>query len=190
MLQELFGDIGAVIFLILLVAVAAFLIYIKVKSASKAKQDMEERGIFAELAGVHWYGLPANESAKVFIDLSNAGIAFRAKNGNDILSITKEQIIAVSSRSEREIISSITKGTTKGGVGAAAVGGALLGPAGLVAGAVVGKKRNQSETKNKTKNHLYFVLKSNTQYGEIALEVKSKGKLRHFVDMCNSALLR
>jgi len=59
-----------------------------------------------------------------------------------------------------------------------------------VAGAVVGKKRNQSETKNKTKNHLYFVLKSNTQYGEIALEVKSKGKLRRFVDMCNSALLR
>lgn len=71
MLQKLFGDIGAVIFLILLVAVAAFLIYIKVKSASKAKQDMEERGILAELAGVHWYGLPANESAKVFIDLSS-----------------------------------------------------------------------------------------------------------------------
>lgn len=190
MLQDLFGNIGAIIFPVLVVACVVALVYIKKKATSNAKQEMAERGVFAELAGTHWYGLPANESAKVFIDLSNDGIAFRAKNGNDILSIAKEQIIAISSRSEKEIISSITKGTTKGGVGAAAVGGALLGPAGLVAGAVVGKKRNQSETKNKTKNHLYFVLKSNTQYGEIALEVKSKGKLRHFVDMCNSALLR
>lgn len=190
MLEKLFGGIGAVIVSILLVAVVAFLIYIKVKAASKAKQDMAERGVSAELAGIHWYGLPANESAKVFIDLSNDGITFRAKNDSEILTIAKEQIIAISSRSEKEIISSITKGTTRGGVGAAAVGGALLGPAGLVAGAVVGKKRTQSETKSKTKNHLYFVLKSNTQYGEIALEVKSKGKLRQFVNMCNSALLR
>lgn len=189
MLQALFGDIGAVIVPILFVAVAAFLIYIKVKSTSNAKKAMAEQGISAVLAGIHWYGLPANEGAKVFINLFDDRIAFSSKNG-DILSIGKEQIIAISSRSEKEIISSITKGTTRGGVGAAAVGGALLGPAGLVAGAVVGKKRNQSETKNKTKNHLYFVLKSNTQYGEIALEVKNKGKLRGFVDQCNSALLR
>ena len=91
---------------------------------------------------------------------------------------------------EKEIISSITKGTTKGGLGAAAVGGALLGPVGMLTGAMVGKKKQQSETKTKTKKNLYFVLKNNTQYGEIALMVKSKGKLRRFVDMCNSALLR
>lgn len=192
-MNELFGGIGSIIVIVMtaiVIACVVFVIYKKSAGGSvKAKKSQNEDGIIAELAGVHWYGLPANEGAKIFIDLCDDRITFRAKKG-DILSITKEQVIATTSRTEKEIISSITKGTTKGGLGAAAVGGALLGPVGMLTGAMVGKKKQQSETKTKTKKNLYFVLKNNTQYGEIALMVKSKGKLRRFVDMCNSALLR
>ena len=188
-MTDLFGSVGTVIVGVLAIAVIAFLIYRKATGTAKAKEVATENGVVAELAGVHWYGLPANEGAKVFIDLCDDRITFRAKKG-DILSIPKEQIIAITSRTEKEIISSITKGTTKGGLGAAAVGGAMLGPVGMLTGAMVGKKKQQSETKTKTKKNLYFVLKNNTQYGEIALMVKSKGKLRRFVDMCNSTLLR
>jgi hypothetical protein len=192
-MNELFGGIGSIIVIVMAAIVIACVIFAVYKKSTggsvKAKKAQIEDGIIAELAGVHWYGLPANEGAKVFIDLCEDRITFRAK-GRDILSIAKEQVIAITSRTEKEIISSITKGTTKGGLGAAAVGGALLGPVGMLTGAMVGKKRQQSETKTKTKKNLYFVLKNNTQYGEIALMVKSKGKLRRFVDMCNSALLR
>lgn len=192
---DLFGVPGTIILVMLIVAGAIFFFIHRAKTTpnrvkkNTKKESQSDNGFIAELMGVHWYGLPANEGAKVFIDLCEDKITFRAKNG-DILSVAKEQVIAITSRTEQEIISSITKGTTKGGLGAAAVGGALLGPVGMLTGAMVGKKKQQSETKTKTKKHLYFVLKNNTQYGEIALMVKSKGKLRKFVDMCNSALLR
>lgn len=195
MLIDLFGVPGTIILVMLIIiGVTIFFVHRAKTTPSKVqknitKEEQADNGFIAELQGVHWYGLPANEGAKLLIDLYNDKLVFRTRNSN-ILTIEKQSIIAITSRSEKEIISSITKGTTKGGLGAAAVGGVLLGPAGMLTGAMVGKKKHQSETRTKTKKHLYFVLKNNTQYGEIALMVKSKGKLRRFVDMCNSALLR
>lgn len=133
------------------------------------------------LKGVHIYGLSANEGIKVSADLYKDRIVFRSGN-SEIESIGIEDIVSVSSRSEQEIVGSITTGTSKTGVASTL---ALMN-GDLAAAYFFRPKTTTYETKNKVETYWFFVLDTATI--SIILQVKSRSALYHFVNLCNDML--
>ena len=130
------------------------------------------------LKGYHIYGLSANEGTKVSANLYDDRISFRYGN-SEIESFDKDEIVRISSCSEREIIGSTTTGKSRTGLASTVA----LMSGDLAAAYFLRPKTTTYTTKNKVKNYWFFVLDTSTI--SVILQVSSRSALHRFVDLCN-----
>ena len=133
------------------------------------------------LKGYHIYGLSANEGTKVSANLYDDRISFRYGN-SEIESFDKDEIVRISSCSEREIIGSTTTGKSRTGLASTVA----LMSGDLAAAYFLRPKTTTYTTKNKVKNYWFFVLDTTTI--SVILQVSSRSALHRFVDLCNDIL--
>ena len=138
----LFGDTGSIMLFILMFAALCLIIYNTVKKKHQKISD----GLIASFMGLHVAGLPRSEGHKIYLDAYDKSIVFTiGKNKNALkIEIPKDQIKAIASKTESEVIGSVERGYTTGGLGLAMIGGLVLGPVGMLTGAIVGRRRSNS----------------------------------------------
>lgn len=139
--------------LFLLLFLLIYLIVISIKGRQKAKKQMRENKISAQVLLHHVEGLPLSEKTQCQVSVTDTGLVING--GGTDFKIDATQIRATEVKTDTEIANIVKSSAAKG-----IAGGLLFGPIGLVVGA-------RATSKEKKTNTYYLIINYTNVAGEL-----------------------